>query len=86
MKVIEGNTGGQIITGTHRIIKNRKEIIVSDEEIADETLYTIKNIPAFCIFPGISSARYVTINQTFEIPSDPHMACIDSEKVVFPAG
>jgi tRNA(Ile)-lysidine synthase len=84
VKVIEGKTGGQIITGTHRIIKNRKEIIVSDEEIANETLYTIKNIPAFCIFPGISSARYVTISQTFEIPSDPHMACIDSEKVSFP--
>ena len=84
VKVIEGKTGGQIITGTHRIIKNRKEIIVSDEEIADETLYTIKNIPAFCIFPGISSARYVTIIQTFEIPSDPHVACIDSEKVSFP--
>jgi tRNA(Ile)-lysidine synthase len=84
MKVIQGKTGGQIITDTHRIIKNRKEIIVSDEEIANETLYTIKNIPAFCIFPGISSARYVMINKTFEIPSDPHIACIDSEKVSFP--
>jgi tRNA(Ile)-lysidine synthase len=84
LKVIDGNTGGQIITGTHRIIKNRKEIIVSAEEIANETFYTIKNISAFCIFPGISSARYVTISQTFEIPSDPHMACIDSEKVSFP--
>ncbi|HEX7493354.1 MAG TPA: tRNA lysidine(34) synthetase TilS, partial [Bacteroidales bacterium] len=83
-KVIEGNTGGQIITGTHRIIKNRKEIVVSDEEIANETIYTIKNIPAFCIFPGISSARYVTISQSFEIPSDQHMACLDSEKVAFP--
>jgi tRNA(Ile)-lysidine synthase len=84
VKVIGGKTGGQIITGTHRIIKNRKEIIVSDEEITDETLYTIKDIPAFCIFPGISSARFVMINQSFEIPSDPHMACIDSEKVSFP--
>ncbi len=84
VKVIDGKTGSQIITGTHRIIKNRNEIIVSAEEIADETLYTIKNISAFCIFPGISSARYVTINQTFEIPSDSHMACVDSEKVTFP--
>jgi len=84
MKVIEGKTGGQIITDTHRIIKNRKEIIISDEEIRNETIYTIKNEQAFCIFPGISSVRNVSITETFEIPSDPHIACIDSQKVTFP--
>jgi tRNA(Ile)-lysidine synthase len=84
MKVIEGKTGGQIITDTHRIIKNRKEIIVSDEEIRNETRYTIKNEQAFCTFPGISSVRNVRITETFEIPSDPHIACIDSQKVTFP--
>jgi tRNA(Ile)-lysidine synthase len=84
MKVIEGKTGGQIITDTHRIIKNRKEIIVSDEEIRNETRYIIKNEESFCTFPGISSARNVRITETFEIPSDPHIACIDSQKVAFP--
>jgi tRNA(Ile)-lysidine synthase len=84
IKVIEGKTGGQIITETHRIIKNRKEILVSDEEVMKETRYTIKNEKAFCIFPGISSVRNVRINETFEIPSDPHIACIDAQKVTFP--
>ena len=84
IKVIDGKTGGQIFTDTHRIIKNRKEIIVSDENIANETSYTIKNIQEFCISPIISSARYVKITEMFEIPSDPHMACIDSDKVSFP--
>ena len=84
MKVIEGETGGQIITDTHRIIKNRKEIIVSGEEIHEDVSYTIKNEQEFCIFPGISSARNVRITDTFEIPYDPHIACIDSQKVKFP--
>jgi tRNA(Ile)-lysidine synthase len=84
LKVIEGKTGGQIITDTHRIIKNRKELIVSDEEIRNETPYTIKNEQEFCVFPGISSARNVRITEKFEIPSDPHIACIDSQKVTFP--
>jgi len=83
-KVIEGKTGGLIITETHRIIKNRKEIIVSDEVIRKETSYSINNLQDFCVFPGISSARNVRITATFEIPSDPHTACIDSEKVSFP--
>ena len=84
MKVIEGKTGGQIITDTHRIIKNRKEIIVSGEEIHEDVSYTIINEQEFCIFPGISSARNVRITDTFEIPYDPHIACIDSQKVKFP--
>jgi tRNA(Ile)-lysidine synthase len=84
IKVIEGKTGGQIITDSHRIIKNRKEIIVSGEEIHEDILYTIKNAQEFCIFPGISSARNVRITDTYEIPSDPHAACIDSQKVKFP--
>jgi len=83
-KVIEGKTGGQIITDTHRIIKNRKEIVVSDEEIHKETLYTIENIKEFSIFPGISSAKNVRITESFEIQSDPHIACIDSQKVSYP--
>jgi tRNA(Ile)-lysidine synthase len=84
IKVIQGKTGGQIITGTHRIIKNRKEIVVSDEEINNETSYTIENIQDFRIFIGITSARNVRITGNFEINSDPHIACIDSQKVSFP--
>ena len=57
---------------------------MSDEEIADESFYPIMDVPDFCIFPGISSARRVRIKESFEIPSDPHIACIDSEKASFP--
>jgi tRNA(Ile)-lysidine synthase len=84
LKVIEGKTGGQIITDTHRIINNRKEIIVSDEKIPNKTQYTINDDQDFCVFPGISSAKNVRITETYEIPSDPHKACIDSQKVTFP--
>jgi tRNA(Ile)-lysidine synthase len=84
VQVIEGKTGGQIITDTHRLIKNRNEIIVSDEEFFKETSFTIDGIESFCVFPGISSARKVRITDTYEIPSDPNYACIDSQKVSFP--
>jgi tRNA(Ile)-lysidine synthase len=84
IKVIQGKTGGQIITGTHRIIKNRKEIVVSDEKFNNEISYTIENIQDFRIFPGISAARNVRITNSFKIYSDPHIASIDSQKVSFP--
>jgi tRNA(Ile)-lysidine synthase len=84
VKVIKGHTGGQIITDSHRIIKNRRELVVSDEKVSDKTMYTIPDEKAFCSFPGISSARNVKIDETYEIPSDPHTACIDMQKVSFP--
>ncbi|MFA5819593.1 MAG: tRNA lysidine(34) synthetase TilS, partial [Bacteroidales bacterium] len=84
MKVIDGKTGGQLFTGTHRIIKNRKEIVVSHEDVGNETFYSIRNITGFRKVPEITSAGYVDITGKFEIPSDPFIACIDSEKVSFP--
>jgi len=84
IKVIDGKTGGQIITDSHRIIKNRKEIIISHEDFGNETSYSIENIESFCTFPGISSAKNVKISENYEIPSDPHIACLDDRKVSFP--
>lgn len=83
-RVIEGKTGGMIITGTHRIIKNRNELIVSDDEIEDEKLYRIENVKDFQVFHGISSAKNVRMTKNFKISSDPHIAFIDSQKVVYP--
>jgi tRNA(Ile)-lysidine synthase len=84
INVVHGKTGGQIITETHRIIKNRREMVVSGSVSHNEVLYTINDLQGFCSFPGISSARIIRINDTFEIPSDPHIACLDSCKVAFP--
>jgi tRNA(Ile)-lysidine synthase len=72
-KVINGKTGGQIFTDTHRIIKNRKEIIVSDEDKKNEIFYSLKSILGFRKVPEIASAGYFDI-----------IACIDSEKISFP--
>jgi tRNA(Ile)-lysidine synthase len=84
MKIIEGETGGLIITETHKIIKNRKELIVSEKVFPDETVFTIPDEESFTVFPGISSAKNVTITDIYEIPSDPLLACIDAEKLTFP--
>ena len=84
LKVIEGKTGGQILTGTHRIIKNRKEIIVTDEKKVDYSSYNVEIIEEFANVPGIESAEYINVTDSFEMPSDPLIACLDSEKVSFP--
>jgi tRNA(Ile)-lysidine synthase len=84
IKVINGKTGGQIFTNTHRIIKNRSEIIVSPENCGNDRFYEIENIQEFSKVPEIISAEYEDISASFEIPEDQFTACIDSVKVRFP--
>ncbi len=84
IKVINGNTGGQVITGTHRMFKNRKELIVSEKEIPSDKEYTINKLLDFINVPCIRSAKIVRITETYLIPSDPSIGCIDYEKVTFP--
>jgi tRNA(Ile)-lysidine synthase len=84
VEVIKGKTGGMIITPGHRIIKNRKEIIVSGEADENTALISIQDIKGFRRIPGIVSARYIHISEKFKISHSPAEACIDSEKISFP--
>jgi len=84
IKVIQGKTGGLIVTRSHRIIKNRKEIIVSIADNENKPSCIIKNIQGFRKIPGIVSADFTDISDKFIIPSDSSICCIDSDKVSFP--
>jgi len=84
LKVINGKTGGQIFTGSCRIVKNRKEIIILNEETSETSYFIVRRITGLKNVPGIESAIYSDITDTFKIPSDPSVACIDAEKLVFP--
>lgn len=84
VKVINGKTGGKIYTETHRLLKNRKEIIVSPEQSKNDISYFIKKINGLSTVPGIISAEYVNISDSFEIQTDQSVACIDAEKITFP--
>jgi tRNA(Ile)-lysidine synthase len=83
-KIIEGKTGSWIVTTTHRIMKNRKEIIVSDEVSGVDTFHSIKNLTGLRNIPEIVSARYVEIAGKFKFPVDNSIACIDAAKISFP--
>jgi tRNA(Ile)-lysidine synthase len=84
LNVIKGKTGGHILTQTHRILKNRKEIIVSEKQLVEETDYNIINITGLRKVSVFVSARYIKIDKSFKIPADPLIACIDCEKLSFP--
>jgi tRNA(Ile)-lysidine synthase len=84
VSVIEGKTGNQLFTSTHRIVKNRKEIILSHEGKLNNDLFLIDDLTDFLKVPGIESAWYEEASVTYEISSDRFSACIDAEKIKFP--
>lgn len=84
LNVIKGKSGGQLLTGTHRIIKNRNEIMVLGGQTADNDYNVIKSINDLYQIKGITSCSSVTISEDFKIPTAKGSACIDFDKLTFP--
>jgi tRNA(Ile)-lysidine synthase len=82
--IIIGKTGGQLFTLTHRIIKNRKEIIISNQSPAEEQILNINCVAELKQVYGIISARIINMTDSFLIPADPAFGCFDSQKITFP--
>jgi tRNA(Ile)-lysidine synthase len=82
--IIDGRSGGQIFTGTHRIIKNRYELIISCRSDKENESYEIKTIAELRKVPFIGSARIVSIPDNYSVPSDQGTACLDHAKICFP--
>jgi tRNA(Ile)-lysidine synthase len=83
-KIADGETGGQLFTGTHRLLKNRNEIIISvPGEIKDE-YYKVNSISGLRRIPWISAVKSFIPRPGYVIPSDRKTACLDFEKLLFP--
>ncbi|MCX6330903.1 MAG: tRNA lysidine(34) synthetase TilS [Bacteroidia bacterium] len=84
LNVITGKTGGQLFTLTHRIIKNRKEIIISGHSQNENENIRINNAAELNLAPGIESAKIINITSSYVIPNDCNFGCFDSQKISFP--
>ena len=84
INLINGKTGSQLNTSGHRLIKNRKELVVSKNEADSENLLEISGFDDFIKFPGYISAGIKTVNTGFSIPASSNIACIDADKISFP--
>ena len=82
--VIKGRTGGQLFTPSHRIIKDRNNIIVLKTEQVTSYLCRADNLEELRGLHIIQSAEVVTLTESFVIPEDTSIACLDSDEIVFP--
>jgi tRNA(Ile)-lysidine synthase len=84
IKIIDGRTGSQVMSPTHRIIKNRMQMIVTPLHEGEDTLYEIDSLEDFRKVPEIKSASYFNISTGYMIPSNSRFACLDTERIKFP--
>jgi len=82
--IITGRTGGQIITGTHRFLRNRNDIIITEELKEVNDSFRISSLSDLKKSPLIESAKTVIIKEGFKISSDPLIAFLDAGKISFP--
>jgi tRNA(Ile)-lysidine synthase len=84
IRLLNGKTGKQIFTKTHRILRNRDELIVSPLVNQRQEHYEIDSVEDLLKVPGIKSAGIIDAGAGLRIPRKKSIASIDSAKIKFP--
>jgi tRNA(Ile)-lysidine synthase len=84
IRLISGGTGKQLFTKTHRIVRNRDEIIVTPIGTENPEKIEIYSVEDLRRVKGIKSAMIIDFQPGYRIPRQKSIAYIDSEKIRFP--
>lgn len=82
--IIKGKTGGQIFTATHRIIRNRKELIIEKINAKRKETIIINSLEELPECPQFVSVRLKNVSNRFRIPASRQIACLDRDLISFP--
>jgi tRNA(Ile)-lysidine synthase len=87
MKAMGNTPGKAFYSNTHRVLIDRKEIIItaySAKEIESKQEFLIDKSTAGIKFPVKLKFRHIKNRKNFLIPDDATMACLDEDKLLFP--
>ncbi len=82
--ILHGRTGSQVFTQSHRLLKNRTELIVSPVEKNSLRSFEVDNVGGLSEIPFIVSADVITMEPGLKIKGEKHIALIDFDTVRFP--
>ncbi|MFZ2340606.1 MAG: tRNA lysidine(34) synthetase TilS [Bacteroidales bacterium] len=83
-KLIKAGTGKQIFSLTHRILRNRNELIVSPVRHEHQEDLLIESVEDLLSIPSVRFASLDQVDSGYTIPRDPRIASIDREKIRLP--
>ncbi|MCU0455170.1 MAG: tRNA lysidine(34) synthetase TilS [Bacteroidales bacterium] len=84
VRLISGRTGGQIFSESHRFMKNRAELIITDKFIGEAERTKIAGPEELQKCRFFKSVRIETAVSPGLIQADPLTACLDFNRIVFP--
>jgi tRNA(Ile)-lysidine synthase len=84
LNLLNGKTGNVLYTATHRLIRNRDEIIITGKSARDDEPESFTDADSLLTSSLISSVETVPTDGSFVVPHDPSIACLDHDSVKFP--
>jgi tRNA(Ile)-lysidine synthase len=81
---LEGPPGKQFLSATHRIVKDREDLIISPLDKEEERKFYLEREAGSITVPVVLEWMVVDHTVTFHIPNDPKIACLDLQKLHFP--
>ncbi len=81
---LEGPSGRQFLSATHRIVKDREDLIITPLDREEERKYYLEKEAGRITEPVDLEWMLVDHTDTFHIPKDPKIACLDLRKLHFP--
>jgi tRNA(Ile)-lysidine synthase len=84
INLIDAKTGTRLMTAGYRLLKNRKELIVSRITDDSEMNIEIKTVKDFLKYTGCISAEITRIKAGMTIPESSYIACLDADRITFP--
>ncbi|MFH1319962.1 MAG: tRNA lysidine(34) synthetase TilS [Bacteroidota bacterium] len=81
---LDGIPGKQFFSATHRLVKDRNELIISKNKNAEDVDIEIKQGQTIINYPITLHIKEIANDDNFEISKDKNIACLDQGKLQFP--
>ena len=81
---LPGPPGKQFLSPTHRIVKDREQLILTPLKDEEKLRYYLEGETGQVYEPIDLEWMILPRNSSFKIPADPDIACLDPERIEFP--
>lgn len=81
---LEGPSGRQFLSATHRIVKDREDLIITPVDREDKRKYYLERESGRITEPVDLEWMVINHTENFHIPTDRRIACLDLQKLHFP--
>lgn len=83
LQLLAAETGKYLDSDTHRTIRNRDFLIITEKVIAHTDMLLIEGVPC-TVDTGTHKFHFSIVRKPATIPGGAHIACLDTKNIIFP--